>query len=188
MSAFSMKTGPVRVRVKIRDNSRFEERAKRAQKAAPILIRRAMAHAVGWWEGQAIDSAPIAWTRRQGDPSIVWRGGRPVYRALQSKHPRGSLRTSTQGHVRVQRRRIIGIVENPMPYAKYLEFGTKAIAGGRVRKWRPGMPPVRTWLYQAEGTQGRTQMPFIRPHIAGAIRVLRTEATAMLNTLFPRTM
>lgn len=31
------------------------------------------------------------------------------------------------------------------PYPVYLEFGTERIAGGRVKRWQDGQPPIMSW-------------------------------------------
>lgn len=35
--------------------------------------------------------------------------------------------------------------EDGKPYIKYLEYGTDRIAGGRVKKWKPGDAPIMEW-------------------------------------------
>lgn len=46
------------------------------------------------------------------------------------------------------------ILANHLEYGKWLEFGTKFIAGGSVEQWRRGQPPIMMWPAKQRDLQG----------------------------------
>jgi len=142
-----------------------------AMAKAPNAMERSMGRAVEYWRGNALRSAPTRYTRK-GKKKWVERGGRKLYPPRYSKTGRGTLNTSfPPGKVFRRGDRIVGAIVNYAPYAAYLEFGTDRIAGGQVKKWKPGRPTITDWLWRIEKRSG-SEMPFIRPHIPKTIKAL----------------
>jgi len=161
------------IRFKVHDGGVVKYLRAAAAKA-PNAMERSMGRAVEYWRGIAVRSAPIRFTRTGGGKPVM-RRGQKLYPPRYGRTGRGRLKTSFQSKVFARGSRIVGALINYAPYAAYLEFGTDRIAGGRVKKWKPGQPTITDWLWKIEH-MGDTEMPFIRPHIPKTIAALWADA------------
>jgi len=107
--------------------------------AMPGAARKAVTMGVAWWEREAKPKIPVraSVTKTQRKKGI--KG--PLY----SKVGRGQLRKSTRAVVRREGDRMWGGLLSTAPYALWLAAGTRKIARGRVRKWKPGKPTIKSW-------------------------------------------
>jgi len=151
----------------------------RGLKAERIVINR-MGKAVGTWHGKAQTYAPIG-------ASFAGLGKLRRRRMVAGrKYIGGSLRKGLRPVVATRAGQVLGIIYSPTKsrgkfYGVFVEMGTKwtrkgkqmGIAGGRVRDWRPGDPPITDWAAKRKYTTARMSrlsiMPFIR-HFRPAAR------------------
>lgn len=137
---------------------RFQRLAARA----PAKAARAMGHAVAWWHARAVRKIPVRASRPRRRTRNTTTSGRA---ALYARHGRGMLKKSTQPYVRETSGAVRGGVRSGTPYAIWLAAGTRFIAGGRVMRWRPGQPTIKTWPAKRENasTSYGAELPIVLP-------------------------
>jgi len=131
--------------------------------------------ATEFWHGEAVKHVPVRLQK------------------LTARQGRGTLMKSIRQRSERVGDLIIGVLYSQVPYASYIEYGTRRIAGGRVLRWRPGMRPEHDWpaksgksgeffgrlhgagLAVARARRAQTTMPFIRPYQQAAVGVLMRE-------------
>lgn len=93
----------------------------------------------------------------------------PVGIASPARGRGGHLRQSITAGWETRGDTVIGAWGTNVEYAEYVEFGTDRIAGGAVKRWKPGERPVERWKTKrirarkhSQSDMGQ-QMPFIRP-------------------------
>ncbi len=126
---------------------------KRMEKEFTARSRKAMTKAVTWWHRETIKVIPV---RAAVGPGQFTRTAR------------GMLKKTTQPFITTYGGQIIGGIAFNVYYARYLIEGTKYIAGGAVKRWNIGDPPVTKWPAKEEGGNPRAEMPVALSNIVEA--------------------
>ena len=140
------------IEAKVNDK-KLAKRINRIYRKAPSRVREVYRDVVTDWGEQAIPRVPVR--AAIGKTS----SGRSKF----TKTGRGRLRQATQPFIKEEGDRIHGGIRAEKPYAKYLYYGTKYIAKGAVKRWKPGQPLITEWPAKSEGGAPAGAMPIIKP-------------------------
>ena len=75
----------------------------------------------------------------------------------------GQLRNSIRGTVEVTGGKVRAVVGTNVEHGLFVELGTDTIAGGKLKLWREGDPPIRFWEALEKRGGMDQQMPWLRP-------------------------
>ena len=120
---------------------------KRIKTRAPEETRMAMGKAAAYWHAQALPSIPVS-----------------------AKRGRGQLRQRTQPFAEKSGRTVRGGLKIMTHYAIWLVAGTRAIAGGRVMRWKEGQKPIDKWDAKDAGGGPRGELPVALPSRLKAVK------------------
>ena len=154
----------------------FLYRVAKFARTTPNWTRKAVGKTAAWWHAQAVPRVPIRASRRKQPTGKAFARGRRF-----SRVGRGRLRQSVQPWVESSLTHAEGGLRADASYAIWLAAGTRRIAKGRVMKWKPGDPLIRSWPAKRQGGNPRGTMPILLPWFQAAHDDLVKRLTAMME-------